>query len=140
MCFSLYKNCELKVKLWWKNECIFCTVYYVRRKFLCVFSQCIVYWISTRFSFERNFVEGEIESVGFLETWTCGYIRSRKNFAMIYKFSGQFSQSHPSLYWILQQHFWVLGSYAKTKWSDIPGRSEETRKQNQKSKCEGQRN
>ena len=53
MCFSLYKNCELKVKLWWvgacerKKESIFCNVYFFRKKFLNIWrlSQCIVYLI-----------------------------------------------------------------------------------------------
>ena len=40
LCFSSYKNRKLKVKLWWvggserKKEDIFCTAYFVRRKFL----------------------------------------------------------------------------------------------------------
>ena len=52
LCFSLYKNRKLKVKLMiWssrkKIEGIFCTAYFVWRKFfnLCALSQGIVYWI-----------------------------------------------------------------------------------------------
>ena len=53
LCFSSHSNCKLKVKLWWdiackrKREGIFCTIYFVWRKFfnISVLSQCIVYWI-----------------------------------------------------------------------------------------------
>ena len=52
LCFGSYKN-QIKSKTvmtwssWKKKEGIFCTVYFVRRKFfnICVLSQCIVYWI-----------------------------------------------------------------------------------------------
>ena len=38
LCFSSYKNCKLKIKLWWVGACerkkgIFCTVYFGQRKF-----------------------------------------------------------------------------------------------------------
>ena len=53
LCFSLYKNWELKVKLWWVGELakekrvhflysLFCPKNYF---LTCVLSQCIVYWI-----------------------------------------------------------------------------------------------
>ena len=49
LCFSSYKNRKLKVKLWWvgAREGIFCTVYFVQRKFfkICILSQYILYWI-----------------------------------------------------------------------------------------------
>ena len=53
LCFSSHSNCKLKVKLWWDGACkrkkegIFCTIYFVWRKFfnISVLSQCIVYWI-----------------------------------------------------------------------------------------------
>ena len=52
LCFSLYKNRKLKVKLMiWslrkKIEGIFCTAYFVRSNFfnICALSQGIVYWI-----------------------------------------------------------------------------------------------
>ena len=60
--FSSFKNCVLKVKLWWvgawkEKECIFCNIYFARRKFfnicfismysvLNTFSQYICFYIS----------------------------------------------------------------------------------------------
>ena len=52
LCFSLYKNRELNVKLMsWgsrkKREGIFCTIHFVRRDLfkICVLSQCMLYLI-----------------------------------------------------------------------------------------------
>ena len=52
MPFSSYKNCELKVKLWWfgardgKKSAYFVTFIFSKGNFskICVLSQCIVYW------------------------------------------------------------------------------------------------
>ena len=52
MCFSSYKNCELKVKLWWvvacqrKESAFFVTFIFSEGNFfnICVLSQCIMYW------------------------------------------------------------------------------------------------
>ena len=52
-CFSAYKNCKLKVKLWWvgaherKKRAFFVPFYFIRRIFfnICVLSQGIVHWI-----------------------------------------------------------------------------------------------
>ena len=47
LCFSSYKNCELKVKLWWvgaherKKSAFFATIFFVQR-----ISHCIMYWIN----------------------------------------------------------------------------------------------
>ena len=54
MCFSLFKNCELKVKLWWagarkiKKSAFFVVFILSEENFfnICVWSQCIVYWIN----------------------------------------------------------------------------------------------
>ena len=52
MCFSLHKNCKLKVKLRWvvareKRKSAF-NVYLVQRKllYICILSQCIVHWVN----------------------------------------------------------------------------------------------
>ena len=54
MCFSLYKNCELKVKLWWcgsrkrKKSAFFVTFTLSKGNFfnIWILSQCMVYWIN----------------------------------------------------------------------------------------------
>ena len=56
MCFSLNKNCELKIKLWWvgardrKKSAFFATFILLERHFFNIWflSQCIVYWINFR--------------------------------------------------------------------------------------------
>ena len=68
LCFSPYKNCKLKLNLWWvgtrerkKEECNFCNVYFVRRNFfnICVLSQCTVYWRKFQntyiFTYQKNY-------------------------------------------------------------------------------------
>ena len=53
MCFSLDKNCKLKVKLWWaethkrKKRVFFVTFILTEGNFfnICVLSHCLVYWI-----------------------------------------------------------------------------------------------
>ena len=56
LCFSSYKNCELKVKLWWvgaheriKRAFLFFVTFILSEGNLfniCFLSQCIVYWIN----------------------------------------------------------------------------------------------
>ena len=56
LCFGSYKNCELKVKLWWvgahkriKRAFLFFVTFILSEGNLfniCFFSQCIVYWIN----------------------------------------------------------------------------------------------
>ena len=65
MCFSLYKNCQLKVKLWWVGACgkkksaFFVPFILLEGNFfkICVLSQCIVYWINLQniftFSYQK---------------------------------------------------------------------------------------
>ena len=55
LCFSSCKNRKLKVKRKKKKEGIFCTVYFVWRKFfnICVLSECIVYWIHIQIHFQN---------------------------------------------------------------------------------------
>ena len=53
LCFSLYKNCKLKIKLWWvgarerKKRSFFVSFILSERNFfkICISSQYIVYWI-----------------------------------------------------------------------------------------------
>ena len=56
MCFSSYKNCKLKVKLWWvgarerKKSTLFVMVILSEENFfkVCVLFECIVYWINSQ--------------------------------------------------------------------------------------------
>ena len=84
-CFSSYKSRrKLKEKLSCveayerKKEGIFCTVYFVRRKFcnICVSSHCIVYWI--KFQNIHSFTYQET----LIHTLFCLFLKSSKIFSV----------------------------------------------------------
>ena len=84
LCFSSYKNCKLKVKLWWvgvrerKNRVFFVPFILSKGNFfkICVLSQCIVYWIHFQnihtFTYQKT----------LLHTLFCFFLKSSNAFTV----------------------------------------------------------
>ena len=82
LCFSSCKNRKLKVKRKKKKEGIFCTVYFVWRKFfnICVLSECIVYWIHIQIHFQN--IHTFTYQKTLLHTLFCWLVQSSKAFSV----------------------------------------------------------
>ena len=85
--FSSYKNCELKIKLWWvgaheKADCIFLTFILSERKFfnISVLPQFIVYWIN----FQNIHILLYIKKHYFIH-FCCLFLKSSKGFSVSLK-------------------------------------------------------
>ena len=93
LCFSSYKNCKLKVKLWWvgayerKKRIFFVPLILSEENFLKIFvlSQCIVYWIHFQnihtFTYQKT----------LLHTLFCLFLKLSKAFGVSLIFSTKFN-------------------------------------------------
>ena len=120
MCFSSYKNCKLKMKLWWveaherKKQAFFVLFILSEGNFcyICVLSQCIVYWIH----FQNIYTSTSQKTL--LHALFCLFLRLLKAFSVSLRSIPLTINPEPSLFFCSESNNRQVSCLPRTKQPD----------------------